>query len=217
MVRYPMKLSVSVFGDYGYNINSIISEFSNFISNNSLLDPIIITGTYPPLQDSEFGTPDTTWGYFVSPWNLLPSTKEKIPSLVQINILMYDWKNKRTSYGGGTYGGDWGLYTGVPYIGIPLGQSPYNEQNPWGSWQTLIAQRLVHEWMHGFKWILDYKFGLTGFPNADGVCETYGYTVADGWYSCYKFFLSNFITTQMYEAIQSNNPCMPITCILSLS
>lgn len=212
-----MKISVSVFGDYGYNLGSMVSEFTNFISNNCLLDLNISVDIYPPLQDSEFGVPDPTWGYFVYPWNLLPMTQEKIPSSVQINILMYDWKNKPTGYGGGTLGGNWGIYYGIPYIGIPLGQYPSVEQNPWGSWNTLIAQRLVHEWMHGFKWILDYKFGLTGFPNADGVCETYGYTAADGWYSCYQFFLSSFITTQMYQAIENNNPCMPTTCTLNLS
>lgn len=208
MTRYRMNISISVFGDYGYPIDSMISEFKNFVSNNSLIDLNINVGKYLPLQDSEFGQPDPTWGYFVYPGNLLPSTKQKIPSNVQINILIYDWKNKETGYGGGTLGGDASIYPNVPYIGIPLGQHPDFETNPWGPWSNVISQRLTHEWMHALKWILDILYNLTGFPNADGVCEQYGYNDQNdpGWARCYEFFLSTKITTEMYQAIENNNP-----------
>jgi len=198
-----MNISISIFGDYGYPTDSMISEFKNFVANNSLFDLNLIVGKYGPLQDSEFGQPDPTWGYFVYPQNLLPETKQKIPSNVQVNILMYDWKNKQTGYAGGMLGGDWGVYQNIPYVGLPLGQDPSFEANPWGPWSNVISQRLTHEWMHTLKWILENLYGITGFPNADGVCETLGYngTNDPGWARCYQFFLSTKITDQMYQAI----------------
>lgn len=204
-MTYRTTVGITVFGEpAGYSANALISEFQSFVQTNSQFDIIITQSMQDPLSDSEFYTWDGGSTYFPTPSTLSYTHKQMLPQDVQINMILYDWRNKPPAYGGAMWGGDNGI-NGVPFIAIPLGAWPQYDNSPGGPWTRALSQTLVHEWMHGIDWILE-QLAYPALPSTDS-CPQYGYTPDNdpGWGNCLTYFLS-LITTDAYIALENWSP-----------
>jgi len=212
-MTYEMDIGITIFGESAlpeWNFDNIILEYKQFIESNSEFYLNLKINKYFPLSNNEIGywselTPPC---YFMGSWNLLESTKLKIPNDVQINIVPY-YHNSLTPicWTAGTWGGNWELY-GKPFISQPFGYS-YNQFPPW---TYHAAHDMVHEWFHALD-ILLIELGFPEFPANHNIhdCDNMGYIIENGWSDCYKYYLST-ITTQMYQAIENNNNCQKPIC-----
>ena len=221
---YTITIGITVFGEpAGYSADALISEFKSFVEANSQLNLVITVNKYSVLADDEYYV-DTTYNCrYPAPWLFHVDTKQKLPTNVQTNIILYNLGGVNVCYGGGMWGGDVGI-NGVPFIFVPLGAWPDVDNSPSCrvgicSWQRALSQELVHEWLHGIDWIFS-ELGYPSFPSSD-TCRDYGFDGElndPGWARCYQYFLS-MITQPMYEAIQNwNKPltCNPLQCQLQL-
>ncbi len=207
-MTYRTTVGITVFGEpAGYSANALISEFQSFVQANSQFGIIITQSIQAPLSDAEFYTWDGGISYFPTPQTLSFSNKQLLPQDVQINMILYDWRNKQPAFGGAMWGGDNGI-NGVPFIGIPLGAWPWVDNSPGGPWTRALSQTLVHEWMHGIDWILE-QLAYPALPSTDS-CPQYGYTPENDplWGNCLTYFLS-LITPEAYIALENWPPIQP--------
>ena len=206
-MTYRTTVGITVFGEpAGYSANALILEFQSFITANSQFNLVITQSMQASLTDAEFYTWDGGQTYFPTPDSLSDTNKQLLPQDVQINMILYDWKNKQPTFGGAMWGGDYGI-NGVPFVAIPLGAWPWADNSPGGPWTRALSQTLVHEWMHGIDWILE-QLAYPALPSTDE-CGLYGYTSDNdpGWGNCLTFFLS-LITEEAYIALE-NWPAVP--------
>ena len=207
-MTYRTTIGITVFGEpSGYSASALISEFQSFVQANSQFDIIITQSMQTSLSDSEFYTWDGGISYFPTPETLSFANKQFLPQDVQINMILYDWRSKQPAFGGAMWGGDSGI-KGVPFIEIPLGAWPDQDNSPGGPWTRALSQTLVHEWMHGIDWILE-QLAYSALPSTDS-CPQYGYTPDNdpGWGNCLTYLLS-LITTDAYIALENWPPIQP--------
>ncbi len=195
---YYLKTSISVFGNFP-GVAEHITEFKQFIENNSKLRLNLTINYYSKLQDSEI-CPSIPNCYEAT--CLLPATKQKIPFHQMSNIILYEhnWDQKPVCYAGACY-----CYVGTTFVPTIIIPTLWNSDDPWGPWNHTGSQIITHEWMHS----LDYTFAYLGypdFPHLDGICETLGYNPENdpGWARCYKYFLT-LITQNMYYDLERYN------------
>ena len=197
--RFQIKLGVTVFGTPNYfNLDEALSEFQNFVQNNSKLDLQFTTNKYPPLALDEYHIiPDSPNCTFVDPWYVHSETLSKLPPNVAVQVFLYDVQNTKSCFGGRAYQPS-PQTRNVPLIAIPFGETI----RQWGiepNWRTRTATALVHEFYHAISQILAPKgYNL---PDPDKANQ-FGYTTENdpGWVRFDKFLYSQ-LTQGMYMVL----------------
>lgn len=209
-IKYTMNIGITVFGSSpNFPVDNIIQEWKTFIETYSNIKLNLVINKYTSLPDSDIwfwasGIGNSQPCYLMNPFALSAGTVQKFPTNVQVNIAFY-YYNGLTPICllGGTY--DAGL-NGKPFVAIPFGE--YLAQNDFPPWVYHSAQVMMHELLNS----LDYIYNSIGYPNfpSPEVCNTFGFTIANGWQDCYKYYFS-LITQQMYQALTNNNAVPEVT------
>jgi hypothetical protein len=194
--RFPLTVGITLFGTPSYfDVDSAVSEFQNFVQENSKFNLQIMIRKYPRLALDEYHPiPESKGCTFVDPWYVHPETLAKLPLNVAVQIMIYDIQSTITCFGGRAYQPS-PQTRNAPFIGIPFGDSiSWWEVEP--NWKTRTATALVHEFYHSLSYILARK-GHT-LPDPDKA-DFYGYTKVNdpGWVR-FDRFLYGQITDKMY-------------------
>lgn len=200
---YPINIGMLIFGKTytSVNMDIVLNDAKQFLEQNSKLTINFITSYHPPLaldEQKDFQS-GCAWA---APWKLYNSTKALFPKYVSSNVVLYFYSGLGQCYGGGTFGGDYGV-NGVPYSAIPFRET----DSPWYGWSYNLTQNVVHEWLHALGSILCERGSYCDLPGIDGA-EKRGYTIDKGWKDWYKDWLS-LITDDMYRKVYGNLPTEP--------
>lgn len=197
--RYSLRVGITVFGSPSYfSLDEAISEFTQFVEQNSKFKLDIVLNKYGPLGLDEYHVMPRMGGCkFIDPKYVKPETRSKLPDGVAVNIMLFDIQSTKVCYGGLAY--QKSVYTkNAPFIGIPFGDSI----KFWGvepNWKTKVGTTLVHEFYHALTYIFRAK--RIKLPNPDKA-NLYGFRAEDdpGWIKFDKFIYGK-IEDQMYLAL----------------
>lgn len=172
--EYPLDVGITIWGTAPYfNVQNAISEFKNFIEQNSKLRLNLTVTAHPPLENSEYRSFDTAVFPYLD--NLTANTKSYLTH--RVNILMFDPENRTLAFGGLAW---------LPPTRLAIIPLKYAAEPPW---QVQMASALTHEFLHTI--------------NVDSQsCPALGYNESNdpGWQRCYKYLLS-LLTDADYHAI----------------
>ncbi len=189
-----LKVAVMIYGQE--DLSAQLNEWETFVESHSKFDIVADIIREPELTN----IPKWNDCYFIAGWNV---DRSKIPTYAHIVTLL--WKlleGQSTCWGGGTWGGDYGIH-GRPVTSIPYNVSWWNnpciQDHTYQGFETTGAQIITHEFQNALRWIILTELGFPAGSLPDpyaGDCA--GMTLAE----CY-ISIFNAITDDMYSAIDS--------------